>query len=196
MQYGETFHQGKFNSSLEVISFLCTNVSGYNFEMMNLHYIYVFAAKPTQSYKKLAVSFKEQVQVCLLKLKKICVKQMFMFYVYNCCDSFSREPEFPEKQNNQSFLEQNLKYSCQWRKITGEKAQHVTRLQLPNQLIKYNLFLYLQQQSHNFKLFFIIYLLSAQLYLFLFLSNFLFPFFLSLLPSKYSPSLFLSSYLD
>ena len=47
MQYGETFHQGKFNSSLEVVSCLWTNVSGYNFEIMNLHYIYVSAAKPT-----------------------------------------------------------------------------------------------------------------------------------------------------
>ena len=41
MQYGWTVPQGKSNSSLEVVSFLCINVSDYNFNIMNIHYIII-----------------------------------------------------------------------------------------------------------------------------------------------------------
>ena len=55
MQYGEPVPQGKFNSSLEVVTFPWINGSGYNFNMNLLHEL---LAKPAQCWKKLAVSFK------------------------------------------------------------------------------------------------------------------------------------------
>ena len=56
MQYDEPFSQGKSNSSLEVVIFLWINVSGFNFNIMNT--LHKFVAKPSQCWKKLAVSFK------------------------------------------------------------------------------------------------------------------------------------------
>ena len=68
MPYGEPDHQGKSNSSLEVVTFPGINVPGYNFKMMNA--LNEFAAKTGQCWKKLEVSFKQQFQGCLLKVTK------------------------------------------------------------------------------------------------------------------------------
>ena len=56
MPYGEPDHQGKSNSSLEVVTFPGINVPGYNFKMMNA--LNEFAAKTGQCWKKLEVSSK------------------------------------------------------------------------------------------------------------------------------------------
>ena len=56
MQYGETVPQGKSNSSLEVVTFLWINVSGYNFNIMNT-YMNLQPSQPNVG-KNLAVSFK------------------------------------------------------------------------------------------------------------------------------------------
>ena len=47
MQYGGTVPQEKSNSSLEVVSFLWINNSGYNFNIMNIHYMNLQPSKPS-----------------------------------------------------------------------------------------------------------------------------------------------------
>ena len=68
----------KSNSSLEVVTFLWI-FSGYDFNIMNT--LYEFAAKPSQCWKKLAVSFKQQFTGYLLKL----TKSMHGRCLYNWC---------------------------------------------------------------------------------------------------------------
>ena len=46
MQYGETVPKGKSNSSLEAVSFLWINVSGYNFNIINIHYMNLQPSQP------------------------------------------------------------------------------------------------------------------------------------------------------
>ena len=45
MQYAETVPQAK-STSLEVVSFLWINVSGYNFNIMNIHYMNFQSSQP------------------------------------------------------------------------------------------------------------------------------------------------------
>ena len=56
MQCGESDPQRKANSFLEVATFPWINVPGYNFNMMDT--LHEFAAKTSQCWEKLAVSFK------------------------------------------------------------------------------------------------------------------------------------------
>ena len=53
---GEPDPHGKSNSSLEVVTFPWINVSGCDFNIMNI--LHEFAAKTGKCWKKLAVSFK------------------------------------------------------------------------------------------------------------------------------------------